>query len=85
MLHLVVYTTRLALAKKAGMKAHSARDRLLSYWTCNAKKDCSWTKLSVLTPLDAMQAGLDIQTLERWHFGTTYYIVARPPHRLDPA
>lgn len=25
-----------------------------------------------------LQAGLEIESLSRWHFGTTYVIVARP-------
>ena len=25
-----------------------------------------------------MQAGLEVQTLQRWHFGTTYYVIAKP-------
>lgn len=30
--------------------------------------------------LDAVeQAGLKVETCSRWHFGTTVYIVARPP------
>lgn len=31
-----------------------------------------------LKVLAAMQAGLEIETLRRWHFGTTYYIIAKP-------
>jgi len=26
----------------------------------------------------AMQAGLEIEYISRWHFGTTYYIIAKP-------
>lgn len=25
------------------------------------------------------QAGLEIESMSRWHFGTTYYLIARPP------
>lgn len=39
------------------------------------KWGCQWNR-----EIEALvqQAGLEIETLRRWHFGTTYLIVARP-------
>mmetsp|Transcript_30275 Transcript_30275/g.97606 ORF Transcript_30275/g.97606 Transcript_30275/m.97606 type:complete len:86 (+) Transcript_30275:683-940(+) len=39
------------------------------------KWGCSWNR-DILKVID--DAGLHVDYLARWHFGTTYYVVARP-------
>ena len=42
---------------------------------------CTWNR-----DIEAIvkAAGLTIESMQRWHFGTTYVIVARPPKLIEP-
>lgn len=52
---------------------------------------CKWLPLfSLLFKLTSIkmcgaQAGLEVEWVSRWHFGTTYLIVARPGQGYAPA
>lgn len=41
---------------------------------------CQWNR-DILALVE--NAGLEIEDIKRFHFGTTYYIVARPTQRID--
>lgn len=45
-----------------------------------AKWGCWWNR-DILQLVN--EAGLEVQSCSRWHFGTTYMITAHPPQKID--